>query len=31
VLVGPAPTGQAEPPMIGGGITNPDAVLTIDP
>ncbi len=29
VLVGPAPTGQAEPPMIGGGITNPDAVLTV--
>ncbi|MBZ5709723.1 hypothetical protein [Nannocystis pusilla] len=29
VIVGPAPTGQDLPPMIGGGITNPDAVLTV--
>ena len=29
VIVGPAPTGQALPPMIGGAITNPDAVLTV--
>ena len=29
VLVGPAPTGKDQPPMIGGGITNPDAVLTV--
>ena len=29
VLVGPNPTGQALPPMIGGGITNPDAILTV--
>lgn len=29
VLVGPNPTGQDLPPMIGGGITNPDAILTV--
>lgn len=29
VLVGPEVTGQDKPPMIGGGITNPDAILTV--
>lgn len=29
VVVGPAPTGKDQPPMIGGDITNPDAVLTV--
>jgi len=29
VVVGPAPTGQDMPPLIGGNITNPDAVLTV--
>lgn len=29
VLVGPNVTGQDKPPMIGGGITNPDAILTV--
>lgn len=29
VIVGPNPTGKALPPMIGGDITNPDAVLTV--
>lgn len=29
VLVGPNVTGQDKPPMIGGAITNPDAILTV--
>lgn len=29
VLVGPNVTGQDQPPMIGGAITNPDAILTV--
>lgn len=29
VIVGPSPTGQDAPPLVGGNITNPDAVLTV--